>query len=240
MVHILFGGRGRLEFKIGEEFWLDERSCVNRCCGSNREFALRLDRTTRIRSASGIHALIIRSRVQDLQCQRLGHDVVRSDEPIAFVQWFAIFEPGELEQHDRSLRTNSPEQWLTVAMGDPASIVVVNTTGICSSRSQSAKGTMMRGGRFGSTTWSSGRVPVGIGFRLLNFSGEMNGCASTPGMISKGRGPLPSGFSKLRNLSVGTNGRSSTPGLSGITLSEQTVASSPAGFVAITRYSPAS
>ena len=76
---------------------------------------------------------------------------------------------------------------LTVAIGTPASIVVVKITGICSSMSQSTRGTITFGARFGSFNSSSGLVIDGIGLRFRKRSGSMNGCESTPrrsGMIS--------------------------------------------------------
>ena len=83
----------------------------------------------------------------------------------------------------------------------------------------------------GSATSSPGFDPVGMGFRARSFSGDK----SAAGLIAIGRLPGASGLFRSRNLSSGTKARSSTPGLSGNTLSVQTVESSPAGFVAITR-----
>ena len=96
---------------------------------------------------------------------------------------------------------------LTLDMGEPGSMVVEKIMGIVSFASLSFNGTVTRGARF-----SSGRRPCSV----VSIGDTLDGI-SIPEISSSGRFLSACGCSRLRNLSAGTNGRSSTPGLSGTT-----------------------
>ena len=97
LLHVFLAWRWRLDLEWSELLGRDERSCIDRRCRSNGQFAWCFVFAYWIRSANRVGALIIRTGGKNLQSEHFAGDVIFGSESIAFRKWLSVLEPFELK-----------------------------------------------------------------------------------------------------------------------------------------------